>query len=123
MYFKSVSSSFKNSVVSDSATPWTVAYQASLSIGFSRQKYWSGLPFPFQGIFPTQGLNPGLQPCKQMFYHLSHQGSSIKYYEVYFKIVSSYWKLLQLGFFTLAHLCFLFLAINTANYLIIQTLK
>ena len=75
MYFKSVSSSFKNSVVSDSATPWTVAYQASLSIGFSRQKYWSGLPFPFQGIFPTQGLNPGLQHCRQVLYHLCHQGS------------------------------------------------
>ena len=28
------------------ATPWTVAYQASLSMGFSRQEYWSGLPFP-----------------------------------------------------------------------------
>ena len=28
------------------ATPWTVAYQAPLSLGFSRQEYWSGLPFP-----------------------------------------------------------------------------
>ena len=36
-------------------TPWTVAYQASPSMGFSRQEYWSGLPFPSQGIFPTQG--------------------------------------------------------------------
>ena len=34
------------SVVSDSATPWTVALQAPLSMGFSRQEYWSGLPFP-----------------------------------------------------------------------------
>ena len=38
-------------------TLWTVAHQASLSMGFSRQEYWSGLPFPIQGIFPTQGLN------------------------------------------------------------------
>ena len=38
-------------------TPWTVAYQAPLSMGFSRQEYWSGLPFLLQGIFPTQGLN------------------------------------------------------------------
>ena len=37
---------WSRSVVSDSATPWTVAYQASLSMGFSRQEYWSGLPFP-----------------------------------------------------------------------------
>ena len=34
------------SVVSDSVTPWTVAHQAPLSVGFSRQEYWSGLPFP-----------------------------------------------------------------------------
>ena len=34
------------SVVSDSATPWTAAYQAPLSMGFSRQECWSGLPFP-----------------------------------------------------------------------------
>ena len=40
-----------------SATPWAVAYQAPLSMGFSRQGYWSGLPFPSPGIFPTQGLN------------------------------------------------------------------
>ena len=32
--------------MSDSATPWTVAYQAPPSMGFSRQEYWSGLPFP-----------------------------------------------------------------------------
>ena len=32
--------------MSDSAIPWTVVYQASLSMGFSRQEYWSGLPFP-----------------------------------------------------------------------------
>ena len=39
------------------ATPWTVAHQASLSMGFSRQEYWSELPFLLQGIFPTQGSN------------------------------------------------------------------
>ena len=39
---------------------WTVAHQAPLSMGFPRQEYWSGLPFPSPGIFPTQGLNPGL---------------------------------------------------------------
>ena len=42
------------------ATPWTVARQAPqapLSVGFSRQEYWSGLPFPSPGIFPTQGSN------------------------------------------------------------------
>ena len=38
------------------ATPWTVALQAPLSMQFSRQEYWSGLPFPFQAIFP--GIEP-----------------------------------------------------------------
>ena len=141
------------------ATPWTAAYLAPPSIGFSRQEYWSGVPLPslilegrhiqmpfttpihlyikfpnralnqsletavfscpdqlltirlpesescpvmsdslwphglyspwnslgqntgvgslslLQGIFPTQGLNPGLLPCRQILYQLSHQGS------------------------------------------------
>ena len=39
------------------ATPRTVAHQAPLSMGFSRQDYWSGLPFPSQGILLTQGCN------------------------------------------------------------------
>ena len=40
------------------ATPWTVAYQAPLSIGFSRQEYWSGLPFPSPGDLPNPGIEP-----------------------------------------------------------------
>ena len=48
------------SVMPGSATPWTVAHQAPLSVGFPRKDYWSGLPFPPQGIFPTQGSDPGL---------------------------------------------------------------
>ena len=40
------SGSVSRSVVSDSAIPWTVARQAPLSMEFSRQEYWSGLPFP-----------------------------------------------------------------------------
>ena len=40
-------------------TPWTVAYQAPLSIGFSRQEYWSGLPFPSPGDLPDPGIKPG----------------------------------------------------------------
>ena len=39
-------------------TPWTVAHQAPLSMGFSRQEYWSGLPFPS----PEDLLNPGVEP-------------------------------------------------------------
>ena len=40
------------------ATPWTVAYQASPSMGFSRQEYWSGLPFPSPGDLPHPGVKP-----------------------------------------------------------------
>ena len=41
------------------ATPWTVAYQAPPSVGFSRQEYWSGLPFPSPGDLPNPGIEPG----------------------------------------------------------------
>ena len=41
------------------ATPWTVAYQAPRSMEFSRQEYWSGLPFPSQGDLPNPGIEPG----------------------------------------------------------------
>ena len=41
------------------ATPWTVACQASLSMGFLRQEYWSGLPFPSPGDLPDPGIKPG----------------------------------------------------------------
>ena len=41
------------------ATPWTIAYQASPSLGFSRQEYWSGLPFPSPGDLPDPGIEPG----------------------------------------------------------------
>ena len=53
------------------ATSWTVAYQAPLSMEFSRQGYWSRLPFPSPGDFP----NPGIQPRSPALYHLRHLGS------------------------------------------------
>ena len=40
-------------------TPWTVAYQASLSMEFSRQEYWSELPFPSPGDLPNSGIKSG----------------------------------------------------------------
>ena len=42
-----------------SVTSWTVARQAALSMGFSRQEYWSGLPFPSPGDLPDPGIEPG----------------------------------------------------------------
>ena len=41
------------------ATPWTVACQVPLSLGFSRQEYWSGLPFSSPGDLPDPGIKPG----------------------------------------------------------------
>ena len=41
-------------------TPWTVAHQVPLFVGFSRQEYWCGLRFSSPGIFPAQTLNPHL---------------------------------------------------------------
>ena len=49
------------------------ALQAPLSLGFSRQEYWSGLPCPPPGIFLTQRSNPGVLHCRWILYCLSHQ--------------------------------------------------
>ena len=65
------------------ATPWTAAYQAPPSMGFSRQEYWSGVKLPsgmvihslHQGIFPAQESNSNLLYCRQIIYYLSHQRS------------------------------------------------
>ena len=55
------------------ATPWTVAHQAPLSMGFSRQEYWSGLPFPSPGDLPNPGTEARLScvSCtgRQILYH------------------------------------------------------
>ena len=73
------------------ANPWTIACQAPLSMGFSRQEYWSGLPFLSLGDLPDPGIEPGqaddwieslesieliqLNHCRQMIYQLSYEGS------------------------------------------------
>ena len=64
------------SVMSDSATPQTVAHQAPLSIGILQARKLEQVAMPsLQGIFPTQGSNPGLPHCRWILYHLSHPGS------------------------------------------------
>ena len=57
------------------ATPWTVAHQAPLSTGFSRQEYWSGLPFPSPGDLPDLGIEPMSLALQADSFPLSHQGS------------------------------------------------
>ena len=57
-------------------TPWTAARQASLSMETLQARILElGCYVLLQGIFPTQGSNPGLPHCRQILYHLSHQGS------------------------------------------------
>ena len=57
------------------ATPWTVAHQAPLSMGFSRQESWSGLPCPPPGDLPDPGIEPESPALQVDSLPLSHQGS------------------------------------------------
>ena len=68
--------SVSHSVVSDFFPPTlTVARQAPLSMGFSRQGYWSGLPFPSPGDLPNPDIEPGSSALQVDSLPLSHQGS------------------------------------------------
>ena len=53
------------------ATPWTVVRQTPLSKGFSRQEYWSGLPFSSPGDLPDPGIEPAslMSPGRRVLYH------------------------------------------------------
>ena len=48
----------RSAVANSFAIPWTVAHQVPLSMGFSRQEYWSGSPFPSPGDLPDPGIKP-----------------------------------------------------------------
>ena len=64
------------------ATPWTVAHQAPLSMGFSRQEYWSGLPFPSSRELPDPGMEPAsCVSCtaRWVLYHHHHLGCAGTY--------------------------------------------
>ena len=54
------------------ATPWTVAHQAPLFMGFPRQEYWSELPCPSPGDFPDPGIKPESPACQADSLPLSH---------------------------------------------------
>ena len=56
-------------------TPWTVAHQIPLSMGFSSQEYWSGLSLPPSGDLPNQGPNPYLLHWQADSLPLNHQGN------------------------------------------------
>ena len=56
-------------------TPWTIASQTPPSMGFSRQEYWSGLPFPSPGDLPNLGIKPASTALQVNSLPLSHMGS------------------------------------------------
>ena len=68
--------------MSDSfATPWTVACQAPLSMGFSRQEYWSGLPFPSPGALPDPGTEPEFPALAGRFFTTEPPGKPTDVYQ------------------------------------------
>ena len=70
---------FGHSVVSDSfETLWTVARQVPLSMGFLRQEYWSGLPFPSPGDLPDPGIEPTSPTLAGGFFTTEPSGKPIK---------------------------------------------
>ena len=68
---------FSHSVVCNSATPWTVAGQSPLSIAFSRQEYWSGLPFPPPGDPPDSGIEPASPELASGFFITEPPGKTV----------------------------------------------
>ena len=81
------------------ATPWTVAFQAPLSMGFPRQEYRSGLPFPSPGDLPNPGIEPVLLHCRWILLSLSHQGSPPR------KVISKRLSLISFPYHFLYLLC------------------
>ena len=89
------------------AIPWTIAHQAPLSMGFSRQEYWSGLPFPPPGDLPNPGIeltspvSPALQmnslplshlrsPCKTILFIIFKKHFSMKTSDSYWVLLAGY---------------------------------
>ena len=92
------------------AAPWTVAYQAPASMGFSRQEYWSGLPFPSPGDVPNLGIEPR-SPAFQADALTSEPPGKPKIRLVVMKEIFTYWGCLastwlDLNFMLLAHSVF-----------------
>ena len=73
------------------ATPWTIACQVPLSIGFSRQECWNGLPFPSLGDLPDPGIEPGSSALQADSLSTKLQGKLFRIYHNYsFNIIRKY---------------------------------
>ena len=73
------------------ATPWTVAYQAPPSMGFSRQEYWSGLPFPSPGDLPDPGIEPGSPTSRADVLTSEPPGKPLKWQRTLANYLSEFW--------------------------------
>ena len=67
------------SIMFNSVTPWTEAQQASLSMGFSRQEYWSGFPCPPPGDLPDLGIEPASPALAGGFFTTESPGKPVVY--------------------------------------------
>ena len=67
-----ISYSVSHSVLSNSATPWTIAHEAPLSVEFSRQEYWCGSPFPSPGDLPNSEIKPQYKIKSLKFFFLNN---------------------------------------------------
>ena len=65
------------------STPWTVAHEAPLSMGFPRQEYWSGLPFPSPGDFSRSGIEPEAPALAVNPLPLSHWGNPVPSIDIF----------------------------------------
>ena len=89
------------------ATPWTVARQAPLSMGFSSQDYWDGFPFPSPGNLPDSGIKPRSPALQADSLPLSHLASPYKYIytNTYLRIRIFVYLCIYIYIFTNAYLC------------------
>ena len=74
------------------ATPWTVTYQSPLSMGFSRQEYWSGLPFPSPGDLADPGIEPGSPAFQADALTSELPGKPPKDYNLFFSVIPGVWQ-------------------------------
>ena len=79
------------------ATPWTVACQAPLSMGFSRQEHWSGLPFPSLRDLPDPGIEPRSPALQADSLPTKLQGKPIGIYRIGQKVYSGFFVLSEMG--------------------------
>ena len=73
------------------ATPWTVAHQAPPSMGFSRQEYWNGVPFPPPGALPDPGIKPRSPALQADSLLTVVQGKPLSVYTTSLLIASSFY--------------------------------